>query len=642
MNIDNNRLAIDPDEDFDYRFDPSPNISIPNQAAQKYLVIHATEGPSVAAAVGTFKIKKSKESRSGLSVHLVLGKDGKEIVQMLAFNQGGVHASQYNKKSIGIELDYPGDLRESGSKYQLRSEYREDQYILANALNDARFRYWPLYPKEQIDALFKICRALIDHYETTDLVGHEELYSYKMDPGPAFPITHFREQLLGVSDRSIVLQETVEEVRLRNKPGEQAVFLTETVIPPHAPVSIVNQSDDWYLITAHAEIEGHRWLIGWVERRAIGEIPHTLAIRPDHYLGTQEGRRFRVIEPDPNNYDNKHPIIGPKYAVIHFTTGTRIESTIAHFRNAAAQACAHLLIGRDGRIIQFLPFNKIAYHAGYSWWEGDRSLNSFSVGIELDNAGFLKESNGIWKRLKTIIPSDWVTKAVHWRESKERGWENFTPAQLEVTLNILKILKEYYGITEILGHDQINLRERLDPGPLFPMESFREQLFGHAKPLCAEFRIKGQADLYTNDGGRLPNARDRLHDVQLPKGSIVKVMREAEDWTLINVIKSSGTSLRGSNGWVRTNTLRSLDTKGAKRQGKKEAERKSTKVSQEYYKKGDQPPTPRLRVGPFPTGTRVRIQERRGEWTLVALLDEFKGLKGLEGWLQSGLVEPAV
>jgi hypothetical protein len=76
-----------------------------------------------------------------------------------------------------------------------------------------------------------------------------------------------------------------------------------------------------------------------------------------------------------------------------------------------------------------------------------------------------------------------------------------------------------------------------------------------------------------------------------------------------------------------------------KKGARQKMERKITNVTQEYYKKGDSPPTPKLRLGPFPAGTRVRVQEIRGEWTLVALLDPFKGLKGLEGWIQSDLIE---
>ncbi len=656
MKIENNLLSAEQGE-LNVRFEGSPNPLTSAQASERYLIIHATEGASVKGAVGTFK------ARGGLSIHLILGKDGKETVQMLSFDKGGKHANEYNNKSIGIELDYPGDLRESGSKYQLRSEYEEHEYIRAWALNDSRFRYWPLYPKEQLDALLKISRLLIDTYRIKDVVGHEELYSYKLDPGPAFPILQFREELLGITGRSIVLQETARKVQLRNQPGDDFTFLSATRIPAGTPVSVINEFDRWCLISVMAEVDGNPWLMGWVEKRAVRvKTDQRILISSDHFLSTLEGRSFQVIEPHPNNYDRKHPLVDPKYIVIHFTTGTRLQSTISHFRNELSQVCTHLLIGRDGRVIQFLPFNKIAYHAGYSWWEDHKGLNFFSIGIELDNAGFLKRNNDVWMRKDTIIPDGNVRLEKHWRETRERAWETFPKAQRDVTLAVVQALKDHYGsIVEILGHDDVNLRERLDPGPLFPMRSFRKKLFQRKDPLIAKFQIDRESDLYMNDEGRLPNPNQRSQDDLLPLGSTVKVVRYAGSWALVDVVRSSESSLRQMTGWIKSNSLQltpfsqvsgsaGKKGKGKKKEKAKKKEKKNekkkiveqgtTKFAQEFFRRGDSPPTPKLRAGPFPAGTKVRIQERHGNWTLVALLEPFKGLKGLEGWVDSRFVKP--
>ena len=45
---------------------------------------------------------------------------------------------------------------------------------------------------------------------------------------------------------------------------------------------------------------------------------------------------------------------------------------------------SHLLIERDGNIIQFVEFNKSAWHAGVSEYEGQKDCNGFSIGIELE------------------------------------------------------------------------------------------------------------------------------------------------------------------------------------------------------------------------------------------------------------------
>lgn len=45
---------------------------------------------------------------------------------------------------------------------------------------------------------------------------------------------------------------------------------------------------------------------------------------------------------------------------------------------------AHVLIRRSGDIIQFAPFNKRAWHAGQSSYQGRERCNDFSIGIELE------------------------------------------------------------------------------------------------------------------------------------------------------------------------------------------------------------------------------------------------------------------
>ena len=44
---------------------------------------------------------------------------------------------------------------------------------------------------------------------------------------------------------------------------------------------------------------------------------------------------------------------------------------------------SHILIKRDGRVIQYVPFDKRAWHAGKSEYRGRSNYNDFSIGIEL-------------------------------------------------------------------------------------------------------------------------------------------------------------------------------------------------------------------------------------------------------------------
>lgn len=47
---------------------------------------------------------------------------------------------------------------------------------------------------------------------------------------------------------------------------------------------------------------------------------------------------------------------------------------------------AHVLVRRDGQVVQFVPFQARAWHAGQSSWEGRGACNDFSIGIELEGS----------------------------------------------------------------------------------------------------------------------------------------------------------------------------------------------------------------------------------------------------------------
>lgn len=51
---------------------------------------------------------------------------------------------------------------------------------------------------------------------------------------------------------------------------------------------------------------------------------------------------------------------------------------------AGLRVSAHLLVRRDGELVQFVPFHLRAWHAGVSSWQGREACNDFSIGIELE------------------------------------------------------------------------------------------------------------------------------------------------------------------------------------------------------------------------------------------------------------------
>jgi AmpD protein len=120
--------------------------------------------------------------------------------------------------------------------------------------------------------------------------------------------------------------------------------------------------------------------------------------------------------------------------VLRLFTNTLDVSAHPYYQTIAAlRVSAHFLVRRDGKIIQFVPCLKRAWHAGESCWQGRLRCNDFSLGIELEG-------------------SDNVP---------------FTEAQY-VALNILTAtLREAYPIRGIAGHSDISFGRKTDPGHCF-------------------------------------------------------------------------------------------------------------------------------------------------------------------------------
>ncbi len=178
---------------------------------------------------------------------------------------------------------------------------------------------------------------------------------------------------------------------------------------------------------------------------------------------------------------NQSPGNDLRHLVIHYTAGSTMTGAVSWFMNKAARASAHLVIGRDGSIVQLVPFTARAWHAGKSKWGDLKELNPHSIGIELVNAGKLRRSPAGWVTWADIlVPDDEVTVATHRNETREAGWHEYTAAQLDALFEVAVALHDAYNFENVLGHDDIAPDRKVDPGPLFPMESFRAKLFGRA------------------------------------------------------------------------------------------------------------------------------------------------------------------
>ena len=165
---------------------------------------------------------------------------------------------------------------------------------------------------------------------------------------------------------------------------------------------------------------------------------------------------------------NTRPLAPPDTIVLHYTAGSNGLASAHYLTRPDVTASAHLVIDRKGDIIQLVPFNVEAWHAGKSFHLGRVNLNHYSIGIELDNLGKLrKEGNAFIAECgKEVQPSDvFVDEA----NGQPTYWHRYTDEQLKTVVLVCLLLMDRYPIRYLLRHSDITPR-KIDPGPAFPPE----------------------------------------------------------------------------------------------------------------------------------------------------------------------------
>lgn len=109
----------------------------------------------------------------------------------------------------------------------------------------------------------------------------------------------------------------------------------------------------------------------------------------------------------------------------------------------AAKVSAHYVIEEDGQIFQLVDEHNRAWHAGVSEWQGERNINSASIGIEIINGG-------------------------HNFPNKDGSLPPFPDAQINALIPLCKDIMSRYGPLTVLGHSDIAPDRKIDPGEDFP------------------------------------------------------------------------------------------------------------------------------------------------------------------------------
>lgn len=103
---------------------------------------------------------------------------------------------------------------------------------------------------------------------------------------------------------------------------------------------------------------------------------------------------------------------------------------------AGLRVSSHLLLARHGKVIQFVPFNRRAWHAGKSSYQGRDGCNDYAIGIELEGSDHAPYAEVQYRLLVPVL------------HALFRRYPALSPSRL-------------------VGHAEIAPGRKTDPGPAF-------------------------------------------------------------------------------------------------------------------------------------------------------------------------------
>jgi len=155
---------------------------------------------------------------------------------------------------------------------------------------------------------------------------------------------------------------------------------------------------------------------------------------------------MRIVSCASPNHDARPQGAPIDILVLHYTGMKTADEALTRLTDPASKVSAHYTIGRDGRVFSHVPEERRAWHAGASYWAGERNVNARSIGIELVNPGH------------------------------EFGYVPFTREQIAALVDLARGILERHPIPphRVVGHSDVAPARKTDPGELFPWKQLAE------------------------------------------------------------------------------------------------------------------------------------------------------------------------
>jgi N-acetylmuramoyl-L-alanine amidase len=154
--------------------------------------------------------------------------------------------------------------------------------------------------------------------------------------------------------------------------------------------------------------------------------------------------------PSPNigaRRDGKTPDI----LLLHYTGMATAQAACRRLCDPASGVSCHYLVDEAGAIVQMVEEEARAWHAGQSFWHGERDINSRSIGIEIHNQGH------------------------------DADYRDFPEPQMQAVIALCRDIVERHDIApeRVLAHSDVAPRRKCDPGEKFDWRRLHAAGIGH-------------------------------------------------------------------------------------------------------------------------------------------------------------------
>ena len=156
------------------------------------------------------------------------------------------------------------------------------------------------------------------------------------------------------------------------------------------------------------------------------------------------------VRPSPNHGERAGGR-KPDMIILHYTGMGTANGALSWLCREESQVSSHYFVHEDGRVVQLVPEERRAWHAGKSSWAGETDINSCSIGIEIANPGH------------------------------PGGLPDFPDKQIEAVAELCRDCGARWKIPpeRVLGHSDVAPIRKVDPGENFPWEKLHVGGVGH-------------------------------------------------------------------------------------------------------------------------------------------------------------------